>query len=396
MKNKIPRRDFLKIGCTSAAGISLYNCNSDKKPGFVQPADSAKPAEWRNRQLEMTYRRLGRTGYMVSEIVMGGGPITPDNYKHVELAIDMGLNYLDTAPAYGNTLSEKGYSFVIKGSSKREKVFLNTKVSAFDINRNEIYKKIFDSLSESEQKKIKNSAQELIERRRITEPTYMCNYFKGQLEEIHNAYLSDVMEKKYGSQINRRKEYYNTIIKSVEESLGRLGTDYLDLLMCPHGTNSPEELQIHEIFEAFEKLKKDGKVRFFGLSAHSDPAGIVRAAINSGRYDMAMIAYNIINGPYVESMLSEAYEKDFGIVVMKAANPVYSGSVSAQILKSRKEKLDRVIPGEMKTPMKAYLWVLQNPNISCVVSLMANVAHVKDNLTLAGKKIRLVPLEQES
>ncbi len=393
MKNKLFRRDFLKFGCASLAGFSTYNCTSKKKNNLNRLADSGKSVEWRNRQPEMTYRRLGRTGYMVSEIVMGGGPIAPDNYKHVELAIDMGLNYLDTAPAYGNTISEQGYALVINGSSKREKVFLNTKVSIFDINRNELYNKIFESLSESEQKKIKKSVQELIERRRITEQTYIGSYFDGQLEEIHDAYLSNVMEKKYGNKIDRRKEYYNIILKSVEESLSRLGTDYLDLLMCPHGTNSPEELKIHEIFEAFEKLKKDGKVRYFGLSSHSDPAGILFTAINSGKYDAAMVAYNITNGAYLESILCKAYENDFGIIAMKAASPVTPREGRKQPPESRVKKLNQVIPGEMKIPMKAYLWALQNPNISSVISLMPDAAHVKDNLPLAGKKIKLIPLE---
>jgi len=176
---------------------------------------------------------------MVSEIVMGGNPISPTNYKHVEMAIDMGLNYFDTAPTYGNTLSEKGYAYVIKDSSKREKVFINTKVSIFDNNRNALYRKMFESLPESEQKKIEKAVKELIERRRVTESTYLGMYSKGQIRQIHNAYLSNVMGKKYSKKIDRRKEYYNIIIKSVEESLKRLCTDYLDLIMCPHGTSSP-------------------------------------------------------------------------------------------------------------------------------------------------------------
>ncbi len=58
----------------------------------------------------MRYRRLGRTGFMISEIVCGGDPIAPDNNRHVEAAIDFGLNYLDTAPTYGDGKSEEGYS----------------------------------------------------------------------------------------------------------------------------------------------------------------------------------------------------------------------------------------------------------------------------------------------
>ena len=48
--------------------------------------------EWRNRHPEMRYRRLGRTGFMISEIVCGGDPIAPDNNRHVEAAIDCGIS----------------------------------------------------------------------------------------------------------------------------------------------------------------------------------------------------------------------------------------------------------------------------------------------------------------
>ena len=82
---------------------------------------------------------------------------------------------------------------------------------------------------------------------------------------------------------------------------------------------------------------------------------------------------------------------------MKGARPVYSGrDEKVWIPPSRLEKLNHVIPGDMKIPMKAYLWVLQNPNITCVNSEMITADHVRDNLTLAGKKVDLVPLEDQS
>ena len=92
-----------------------------------------------NRQSGMSYRRLGRTNFMISEVVLGGNMISPANFRHVEAAIDRGLNYLDTAPQYGKGQSELGYAKVIAGSSKREKVFLTSKASFWDINRNKSF-----------------------------------------------------------------------------------------------------------------------------------------------------------------------------------------------------------------------------------------------------------------
>lgn len=297
MNDKLSRRDVLKKGCAVAAGISLSGSLSSKK-AEAQLSNTKKPVEWRNRQPGMAYRRLGRTGYMVSEIVMGGNTIAPDNNKHVEMAIEMGLNYFDTSPAYGRGRSEEGYGEVIKNSSIREKVFVNSKVSIFDNNRGTFYYNLYNTLSDSEKKKIDQEMEEIIARRNITNSIYMGRYGGWQAREIQRAYLSNVMEKYYGDKIDRRAEYYDRIINSVEESLKRLQTDYLDLFMCPHGANSPEELLIPEIHEALDKLKQDGKIRAFGLSAHTDPASILYTAINTGMYDAVMIAYSVTNGDF--------------------------------------------------------------------------------------------------
>jgi len=389
MTDPIHRRDFLK-SASAAAGLAMT------RTARAQTTSTQDTVEWRNRQSGMAYRRLGRTGFMVSEVVMGGNTIAPDNWKHVELAIEMGLNYLDTSPAYGGGRSERGYANVIKGSAKRERVFLNSKVSVFDSNRNEFYRKLYDSLPDGERKKIDREMTELIERRGILRTRYFGPYFGGQLREVDRSYLSNVMEKYYGNKIDRRAEYYDRIIASVEESLKRLGTDYLDLFMCPHGANSPEETRIPEVFEAMDKLKKDGKIRFVGLSAHADSAGVLSAAVKSGMYDAAMIAYNVVNGDFCDIAVREAWEHDVGVIGMKVARAVYPNRPKPIYLpKSRIDKLNHVIPGDMKIPKKAYLWALQNPNISCVNSDMSDADLVRDNLPLAGMKVDLVPLEDE-
>ncbi len=51
----------------------------------------------------------------------------------------------------------------------------------------------------------------------------------------------------------------------------------------------------------------------------------------------------------------------------------------------------RIVPGDIKPPMKAYLWALQNPRITAVVSNLWDEAHVRDNLSLAGKKVDFNP-----
>lgn len=373
------RREFLCGSAVAAAGIL-------SGPAEALAAKAKAAGEWRNRQSPMAYRRLGRTGYMISEFVCGGNTISPTNHDHVNLALDMGLNYLDTAPAYGRGQSELGYSEVIRGSSKRERVFLATKVSPWDVHRNGLFQKMFESLPESDQKAIRREAEEDLASRNVKAPDYFCNYFDGQWTEVERAAISNAMEKRYGHRVDKKKEYVGVIFQSVEDSLRRLKTDYLDVLLCPHGANTPLEMNVPEIFEAFERLKKEGKVRHLGFSAHSDPAGTLKAALKTGMYSMAMVAYNVINHAYADKVLEEAKRKDVGVIAMKAARPVWPGR-KRDVPPAWVEKVNGAVPGDMKTPMKAYLWVLQNPNIAGVNSELINAEMVRDNLPLAGRKL---------
>jgi len=372
------RREFLSSAAAAVGSLTMS-----------QRMLSAETPEWPNRQESMSYRRLGRTNFMVSEIVMGGGGISQDNYEHVLEAVDMGLNYLDTAPAYGQGKSEEGLSRVIKARS-RDKFFITTKVSLWDLNRNRLFQEIFESLSTSEQKKLKSKASEEIEKRGSARADYLVDYFSGQQGELEAAALSNVMEKAFGRQIDREKNYKQLILNSIEESLTRLGTDHVDVMMCPHGANTPfEMLNFPEIKEAFEILKKAGKVRYLGVSAHTDPAGILEAAVKAGDYSMAMVAFNIVNHRHVERALQYVHENDLGVIAMKVARPVspQKGSADPQ----RVEKLEKALEGAWTIPQKAYLWALRNSNLSAVISAMDTAEIVKANLSLVGAGSQAVP-----
>jgi len=335
----------------------------------------------------MAYRQLGRTGFMISEMVMGGNTITPDNFEHVLLALDHGLNYLDTAPAYGNTKSELGYARVLS-ARKRDSFFLNTKISLWDINRSKLYKDIFTSLSEPEQKKLMSKAMDGLERRKALDPDYFGNYFASQKQELVDAALADVMAARYSRQIDRGKNFRQLIFDSFEGSLKRLGTDHTDLLMCPHGASTPFELTAYpEIFEAFEKLKQQGKVRYLGVSAHNDPAAILDAAGKAKVYSAAMVAYSIVNHPYTGQAVARAHKAGLGVIAMKVARPVHHGRSNGAPNDPRRVKMvDGAVPGPLAIPQKAYVWALRNPKLSAVISELVNAGLVRDNLPLAQPK----------
>jgi aryl-alcohol dehydrogenase-like predicted oxidoreductase len=352
-------------------------------PAFRTGQSAASTAgaklEWRNKRPEMRYRKLGRTDFMISEMVCGGDPISPTNNRHVELAIEMGLNYLDTAPEYGEGQSERGYGAVIQGS-KRDQVFVNTKISVFPDTRFAAYEMLYARLNRDEQAAILREVSEDIERRRVTVPNYFGNYFNGQIRQVEEAALANAMEKKYGAKIDRPRVYVKTIIDSLEGSLKRLQTDHVDLMMCPHACSSPAEVQIHEIYEAFELLRKQGKVRYLGVSAHNDPAGVLKAAIETRVYSLAMVACNILNWHYVAPVVEEAYKQDFGVIAMKTAQVIFQPDRSTTPVPERAQLLEQTIPGDMNLHQKAYRFVLNNPHVSAVISQMENEQQVRENL----------------
>ena len=383
MSQSIPRREFLRYSALMAGGAAFGGVATHSFADSAPAAGTvdAPQGEWRNKQSEMRYRRLGRTGFMISEIVCGGDPIAPSKTRHVELAIEMGLNYLDTAPAYGDGQSEVGCAGVIQGA-KRDRVFINTKVSPFAGSRYEAFRKIFEGLGASEQAAILREVSEDIERRRVLVPNYFGNYFNGQLRQVEESAFANVMEKQYGAKIDRRETYVETIIRSIEGSLKRLGTDHVDLMMCPHGAASEAETKIPEIFEAFERLKKEGKVRFLGVSAHNDPAGVLRGAMAGGVYSMAMVACNIMNWDYVQPAIEEAYQRDFGVIAMKNAQAVFEPDRSAQTIPERAALLHQTVSGDLNLYQKAYRFTLNNPHLSAVISNMVDEKQVRENLAV--------------
>lgn len=374
------RRQFLQ---TAAAGLAL---------SAAAPAPAAaQKEEWRNKQDGMAYRRLGRTEMMISEVVSGGDPIRSDNWDHLSMAVERGLNYLDMAPQYGRGDCEISYGKYLAGSSaKREKVFLTTKVSGFNGVRDGMYKEIYDGLGPAKQEQYVKRANEMRLERGVDKPGYFFEYYPGQYNQFATSYLSNAMMADYSHKVEGSPKFAEYIRESVEGSLKRVGSDYFDIVMCPHGAATPEELEIPEIYETFLALKKAGNVRFLGVTSHNDPGGVLAKAAELGHYDCAMVAYNVANGGYVEGAIHKARAQDMGVIAMKSAMAVATHHKPLQPTPQwRIDKVNRLVPGELKAPLKAYMWSLHNPGVSAVISNLWNPTFIEENLGIAGKTFEL-------
>jgi len=376
LDGKVNRRDFLAASAATVASAAI--------PAGALAAE-APAEEWKNRHPDMTYRRLGRTGYMISSIAMGGDDIRPNNIDQVLWSVEQGLNYFDTAPNYGNGQSEKGYALVHKQRG-RQNFFQSTKVNVFP-NRTMAYSRLFRTLPDDEQAKITAQADEEIKSGKLNEPDYLGPYFNGQESGMRSAIVSNILSQKYADKVDAQKDVKQYIIDSVEGSLRSLETDHLDCCLM-RGIETPYEItHTTEVFEAFEVLKKAGKARFLGFSAHSDPAGVLNAAIDTGQYSLGLFAYHFLNAKRVDPVVEKARKADFGVLCMKAARVLQNPFNRRELIPERVAILDRLIPGDKLTPFqKGFSFALQNKNLCGVVIGMTTLDQAKENVPLAMTK----------
>jgi len=155
----------------------------------------------------MQYRTLGKTGLKVSALAFGGSSLGSafraidegEGMRAVRVALDHGVNLIDTAPYYGATKAETVLGKALKGVP-REKYYLATKVSRYG----------------PEQKDFDFSAT------RVT--------------------------------------------ASVDESLARLGLDYVDFIQVHDMEFGNIEQIVGETIPALQRMKAAGKARFVGVS----------------------------------------------------------------------------------------------------------------------------------
>jgi hypothetical protein len=162
-------------------------------------------------------------------------------------------------------------------------------------------------------------------------------------------------------------------MEAVNASLRRLRTDRVDLVHI-HSCDSVERLMDENAHEAFDRLKQQGKVRFLGVSTHTpNLEQVADAAIDSGRFDVMMLAYHFGAWPRLGGIIDRAAANDIGVVAMKTLR----GSHHRGLLWSRDER-DSYTQASFK-------WVLSNPSVSCLVISLWESAQLDEFLFASGK-----------
>ncbi len=262
---------------------------------------------WKGSRIR-AHRRFGRTGWNVSDIVLGTGGISGEEGERIgREVIERGVNYFDTAPDYSGAGTEQAMGRAMRG--QRDALFVATK---------------------------------------------FCTP-SGHLPA--------------GAPVAAYKS-------AVEGSLRRLATDYVDLCHI-HSVNSVRRLMDENVHEAFDRLKEEGKVRFLGFSTHTpNLVEVVETAIESGRFDVMMVAYHHGLWTSLPELIRRARrEQDMGVVAMKTLKGARHHGLAGF-----REHADAYSQAALK-------WALSNPDISCAVISFYEPQHVDEYLAASGGEL---------
>jgi hypothetical protein len=179
----------------------------------------------------------------------------------------------------------------------------------------------------------------------------------------------------------------DAVTQAIEESLQRLNTDHVDSCLI-HSVGDPnlgdlKRIQNPNIYEAFEKAKKAGKIRFWGASSHG-PKMIEDFTwlIENTAIDMIMPGMNYMTKG-LEPVLAKAREKNVAVVAMKSLSAARKIDYSAYMKEGR-------------TVRQALLkWMLAQPNIDTISLTMRTFEDVDEFVAASGNP-NLTPEEDKT
>ncbi|RME70165.1 MAG: hypothetical protein D6781_06940, partial [Verrucomicrobia bacterium] len=183
------RRSFFRKTAAASVSLALAPELLTREVEAVSPAGAPEP-RWRNRQPGMHYRMLGRTGMMVSELVIGSFPYqTPDAYPLLDAMIERGINYIDTAQAYGKGAVEANIGAYLETRRLRDRVFLSTKLSGYFGYVENALAELKKSIPAAKLSDLQRKAEAMMAERGALKPGYHMNYFGGQEAQLPKAWL---------------------------------------------------------------------------------------------------------------------------------------------------------------------------------------------------------------
>src|ERR1700680_524243 len=308
----------------------------------------------------MNYRRLGRTGWNVSEIGYGmwgmagwTGSEDHESLESLQHAVDLGCNFFDTAWAYGDGHSETLLGKIIH-ANPRKTLYAATKL-----------------------------------------PPKNRRWPSQRGFSVDESYPPDYID-----------EY-------VHKSLENIGVSKLDLIQFH--TWEDHWLDDDRLLKALEKLRTGNDVRAVGISINRwEPWNGIRA-VKAVLIDAVQAIYNIFDQNPEDVLFPACREKNVAVIARVPfdegtltgtltldskwpANALRSLYFVPETLKAsvtRADALKPLVPSGMTTPEMALRFILNNPDVSTIIPGMRKRRNVEANLAASDKGPLSVPLHTQ-
>lgn len=298
----------------------------------------------------MQLRTLGRTGWRVAEIGYGMWGLAEwsdsedaESLKSLQIAVDAGVNFYDTAASYGNGHSERILGRVIRDNPDR-RLYIASKIAP-----------------------------------------------KNRRWPSRRGYrIDDVFPVDY-------------IRASAEQSLKNLGTDAIDLLqfhVWEDDWAGDDRWQ-----RAMDDLQREGLVRAVGISINRwEPSNAIRT-LRTGLIDAVQVIYNIFDQAPEDELFPVCRELDIGVIARVPFDEgSLAGTLTKQstwpegdwrngyfnrdnldATVDHVEALRPVVPHSMTMPQVAMRFILSNSDVSVVIPGMRKSTHVRANIAASGE-----------
>ena len=294
----------------------------------------------------MKYRKLGRTRFEVSEMAYGlwgmsgwSGSSDQESLAALQLAVDLGCNFFDTAWAYGEGKSD-GLLGEIMARNAGKRLYAASKIPPANDKWPALPEYKYDD---------------------VFPPQHVFKY-------------TDLIRKK-------------------------LRKDTIDVLQFhvwdDSWTNEPA------FRSTVEKLKRDGSIRYFGLSLNRWQPENCLKALRTGLVDVVQVIYNIFDQSPEDELFGICQELNIGVI---ARVPLDEGSLSGKMTLEtrfpsddwrslyfgpenlantvkRVDKLKATVPAGMTLPEIAMRFILSNPAVSTTIPGMRKLEHVRQNIS---------------
>jgi len=160
------------------------------------------------------------------------------------------------------------------------------------------------------------------------------------------------------------------LLKDLDTSLHELNTDFVDIWYL-HGKGSPAEIR-DDMIEAQQLAKKQGKIRFAGVSTHGGQQQLLPWLAQKGVFDVVLAAYNFSMDPGIEQAIGVAAKSGMGVVAMKV---MAGGFRSIKPGDPLYKKLQQ--DGALLAALK---WVINKPNVATTIPSMTDMDQLDENL----------------